>query len=377
MKRKIVVLGLCMCMVLAACGKEKNNTAGENTATGQVSQSSEGKLTNLGDYKTFTYEEYSYEITDQEIFDYYESTMEYYLDYGVIVYEKDDSRDGTAVQDGDTVNIDFTGYIDDVAFENGAGTDYDLTIGSGSFIDGFESALIGKTVGETVDIFVTFPDEYPNNPDMAGKDAKFTVKLNYVGTEVEITTDNAYKDLFGYETIEEMNADIKEALEQEYISAESSYYSAQKSEYIKKIVNGCEFENITEEVNTLINTELIILANAAASANTDVETLATVYYGAESYDAYKAQVEESSLITVKKTYVANEIAKLENITLSDEKYEELVLAQIEPYGYTDVAEYEGGFDSQYGEGSFRQSIFTAYVFDTIFEKYAVMTSAGE
>ena len=82
------------------------------------------------------------------------------------------------VADGDTVNIDYVGKVDGVAFDNGSDTDFDLTIGSNQFIDGFESSLIGKEIGSTVDIDVTFPDPYQNNPDLAGQPAVFTVTIH-------------------------------------------------------------------------------------------------------------------------------------------------------------------------------------------------------
>ncbi|MBQ8280807.1 MAG: FKBP-type peptidyl-prolyl cis-trans isomerase [Lachnospiraceae bacterium] len=369
MKKWMVVLGLSLSMLLAACGKKDD---GDKTATGQTSTQA-GKVTKLGDYKNFTYDEYSFNVTDEEIRDYYEETVQLYIDYGVKVYEEDASRAGTAVQDGDTINIDYTGYVNDEAFENGSDKGYDLTIGSGSFIDGFESSLIGKTVGDTVDINVTFPDPYQNNPDLAGVDAVFTVTINYVGNEVPITNDNAYDVLFGYDDIEVMYSEIKELLEDEYVEAEDTYYEDKKSEYIESVVTSCEFEGLEEEIEWMYNTEVGIMLNAASANGISADVLVTQYYGYESIDAYREETRQITENNIKMNYVANEIAELENITMSDEKFEEIVLPEIEAHGLTDVAEYEAGYDAQYGTGEFRQLIFTSYVFDTLFEKYATMT----
>ena len=84
------------------------------------------------------------------------------------------------VADGDTINLDYVGYVDGVAFEGGdtEGNGTSLTIGSGSYIDDFETQLIGHNVGEEVDVVVTFPDVYQSNPDLAGKEATFKCTIN-------------------------------------------------------------------------------------------------------------------------------------------------------------------------------------------------------
>lgn len=88
---------------------------------------------------------------------------------------------GVVVEEGDTINLDYTGYVDGVEFSGGSTQGYgtDLTLGSGSYIDGFEDAVIGHEVGETFDIEVTFPENY-QNVDLAGQDATFTITINGV-----------------------------------------------------------------------------------------------------------------------------------------------------------------------------------------------------
>lgn len=88
--------------------------------------------------------------------------------------------EGTVCENGDTVVIDYSGSVDGEVFEGGTAQNQQLTLGSGSFIDGFEDAIIGHTVGESFDINVTFPDPYPNNPDLAGKEAVFAITIHGV-----------------------------------------------------------------------------------------------------------------------------------------------------------------------------------------------------
>ncbi|MBR3145041.1 MAG: FKBP-type peptidyl-prolyl cis-trans isomerase [Clostridia bacterium] len=115
-----------------------------------------------------------------------------------------DQVDEGEVQSGDYVNIDFEGKIDGVAFEGGTSTGYDLLIGSGSFIDGFEEGLIGKKVGETVDLNLTFPANYQST-ELAGKDVVFTVKINYRRVPQDI--EKAYKAL-GFESVKKYEEDL-------------------------------------------------------------------------------------------------------------------------------------------------------------------------
>lgn len=115
----------------------------------------------------------------------------------VSVYEK--HTEGT-LKNGDTVNIDFEGKIDGKTFSGGTATGYDLVLGSGSFIDGFEDKLIGEKIGTTVDLDLTFPTNY--TAELAGKDVVFTVKINYVKNRMQKTPEEYYKDL-GCESVEE------------------------------------------------------------------------------------------------------------------------------------------------------------------------------
>lgn len=117
-----------------------------------------------------------------------------------------------ASQKGDTVVIDFEGFVDDVAFEGGKGEDYPLTLGSNTFIPGFEDQLIGFKGGNNVDVKVTFPTEY-HAEDLAGKDAVFKVTVKAVQRKQYPEVDDEFAIDLGYESLEEMNAKLKEEIE--------------------------------------------------------------------------------------------------------------------------------------------------------------------
>lgn len=137
-----------------------------------------------------------------------------------------------AAQNGDTANIDFVGKLDGVAFDNGSATGYDLVLGSNSFISGFEDGIIGKNVGDTFELNLTFPDPYPNNPDMAGKDVVFEVTLNKLTeTKYPELTDDFIAANTDYKTIDEYKQAKLEELEksqhEQMVLYRSSYATTQ------------------------------------------------------------------------------------------------------------------------------------------------------
>ncbi len=128
----------------------------------------------LGDYKGIEVEKSEATVSDEEV----EAEINRERENNARTITVEDR----AVADGDIVNIDFEGFTDGEAFEGGKGEGYDLTIGSHSFIDTFEEQLIGKNIGDDVDVNVTFPEEY-HAPDLAGKPALFKVKINGIQTK--------------------------------------------------------------------------------------------------------------------------------------------------------------------------------------------------
>ncbi len=118
------------------------------------------------------------------------------------------------VANGDTINLDYEGKLDGVAFEGGTAKGAELVIGSKTFIDDFEEELIGVAVGDTKDVTATFPTPYQNNPDLAGKEAVFTCKINYI--KKAMTEEEAHEKM-KFQTVEEYKNDIKERAIEQYI----------------------------------------------------------------------------------------------------------------------------------------------------------------
>ncbi len=157
-----------------------------------------------------------------------------------------DSDASLTVKDGDTVNIDYVGYIDDKAFEGGSsdGQGYDLVIGSGSFIDDFEQQLIGSHPGDQVEVNVTFPDDYTNDPSKAGQDARFDVTINSIRVVPELTDDFVKEHQADKgSTVEELRAYFKDQGTDENLT---NYISNYINDNAKASVPGKYLKNVSE-----------------------------------------------------------------------------------------------------------------------------------
>lgn len=181
----------------------------------------------LGQYKGIEVEEKEAEVTEEEVLDKIDKERE------------QNSRTITVedrpVQDGDTAIIDFEGFVDGKAFEGGKGENYSLVIGSHSFIDTFEEQLIGKNVGEFVDVNVTFPEQYQAE-ELAGKPALFRVKINEIKVkELPALDDDFAQDVSEFDTLAEYKASIETTIKE---GKEKELKTAKENEIIDKIIEG-------------------------------------------------------------------------------------------------------------------------------------------
>lgn len=200
----LVAAVLSFAVILAGCGG-KNDKETENTAqkTDDVLDFDVTDYVKLGDYKgldvTYPLPD---EVTDEYLKEYIEETLADNAEYNEV---------DRASQEGDIVNIDYTGTIDGEEFEGGSDTGYDLELGSGDFLPEFEESLVGKKAGETAVFTLTFSEDYDES--VAGQEAEFTVKVNSVSEEVtpEYNVDFV-KKISDYETIEEYEASVTEEL---------------------------------------------------------------------------------------------------------------------------------------------------------------------
>ncbi len=185
----------------------------------------------LGQYKGLAAEKAVSPVTDEQIDEQIAQMREKYA--RVITVE------GRAAQDGDIAEIDFEGFADGVPFEGGKGEKYPLTLGSGSFIPGFEEQVVGKNIGEEFDVEVTFPEQYGES-SLAGKPAVFKVKLlGLKARELPEVDDEFAKDISEFDTIEAYKADISKRLTE---SAESKAETEMENKLLEQVVAGMTVE---------------------------------------------------------------------------------------------------------------------------------------
>ena len=185
----------------------------------------------LGDYKGIEIPKFDYTVTDEDV----QKEIEAAQQKNARVITLDEG----AVENGNIAVIDFEGFCDGVAFEGGKGEDYDLEIGSNTFIPGFEEQLVGAKVGDLVDVNVTFPEEY-HAPDLAGKEALFKVTVKEIKVrELPEVDDDFASEASEFETLEAWKADIKAKLEEKAVDRAKI---DSENAVVEKVVENAEVE---------------------------------------------------------------------------------------------------------------------------------------
>ena len=355
MKKKVflVVMSLSIMMLAMGCGKkdpasELNNGSTTNDTTASVAPTAAAEPTaaagdtatdavaaapereayevsdyiTLGEYKGLTVTYTKLEVKDEDV----DAAINEELQ-GKATQEDVTDR---AVQDGDIVNIDYEGLKDGVAFDGGTATGYDLTIGSSTFIEGFETGLIGKKIGEKVTLNLTFPADY-SSADLAGKAVVFNVTINSIKTSVvpELTEDYV-KNNTDYASVDA----YKEAKRADLVKENEKTMKNEKiNNLLTAIVDGSK---ITSYPQTLID----YYAYEMESYYTQYASM----FGYTLADFLTAnKMTEESFATEKQTYaesraaqelVLNAVIKAEGMKLSDQEYTDGVANYVKEYNYT-------------------------------------------
>ncbi|MBR1874000.1 MAG: trigger factor [Eubacterium sp.] len=192
----------------------------------------------LGEYKGLEVSKTEVNVTDEDV----DNEIERVRQQNGRMIEVSDR----AVKDDDIVKIDFEGFIDGEPFDGGKGEDYDLVIGSHSFIDNFEEQLIGKNIGDDVDVNVTFPEEY-HEESLKGKPALFKVKIKKI-TEKELpdVDDEFAEEVSEFDTLKEYKDDIRKSLTER---REKNALNAKEEEAVSMLVENCEIDLAEEAID--------------------------------------------------------------------------------------------------------------------------------
>ena len=312
MKRKALrTSALVLCVIMAFC----LSSCGTEVSYDDYDLS---KYIKVGDYKGMEVASYSISVTDDEV----ETAIQSALDEAA-------TDKGTAIENGDVVNIDYTGKLDGKKFDGGSAEGYDLTIGSGTFIDGFESGLIGKKVGEKTDLELTFPEDY-SSEDLQGKDVVFTVKINSATRkEVPVLDEDFVKNTTEFETVEEYRADLEKKL---YDEKEQEAINNQKTTLWSNLLENVEVKKYPErELDYYIQFNSDQMDTMAKEYDmTRDELLAAYDFGDE--DEFAATNEDSSKQRVKQEMLIEYIAQKEGLEYT-EKEKDALIKNYENAGY--------------------------------------------
>ena len=382
MRKKLAVLLLSMSILGlgAGCsGKEETDTENtQNTAQETEEESvvnSEGLVVavdvdnledyvTLGQYQNLTVEEEpKEEVTQEDVDDYVERQLIY--NYAPVEVTQD-----RAVQENDTVNIDFTGYMDGETFNGGSAQDQDLIIGSGSFIDGFEDGLIGHKKGETVTLDLSFPENYRNNPDLSGKPVTFEVTINSISEPAALTDEWAAANT-DYPTAEEFKNAQKELLVQQ---EDSDYESQVKSDLFQQVMNNSQIKDYPEEE----------LDELKSSMETQMDQAYTAAYGMGFYETLEAQgiskdeasknVESMAESYMAQYLVTQAVLDAEGVSLTEADYEKALDDFAKLSGFQSGEEIE----SNYGDIQIlKNNVLWNVACDKIMETATIIEKAAD
>ena len=214
---------------------------------------------------------------------------------------------------GDTAVIDFEGFVDGVAFEGGKGENHPLEIGSHTFIDNFEDQLVGKNAGDEVEVNVTFPEQY-QAADLAGKPATFKVKINEIkAKELPELDDEFAQDVSEFNTLAEYKESLKKNLEEK---KENEAKRTKEDEAVQKIIDKSKMDIPEAMIDTQCETMIEEFAQRIAQSGLSMDQY--LQFSGLTVDGLKEQVRPEALSRIQASLVLEQIAKDENIEVSDD-----------------------------------------------------------
>ena len=298
-------------MAVSGCnGKEA--AEGESSAAETVSEaelSDEASIT-LGNYKGLTLTAVREEVTDADIDAELDALRQ---QYPAVV-------EGRAAKEGDVANIDYVGTKDGVAFDGGTASGYNLSLGNGGFIDGFEDGVVGMIPGEEKDLNLTFPEEY-HSAELAGQDVVFHVTLNQLMSPEETAVDDDLaKRALGDDSavLEDLRAQVSASLESQ---AEANYFNAAGNELLTQVINDSQITADPDAVDQMHQQLLTTYTAYASQYGLELADFLSLFLGTDE-EGLKANAET----LVKQEMVLDEIIAAEGLSATDEQKD--LLAQM-------------------------------------------------
>lgn len=369
MRKRFLAVVMCVClgMTMFACGASKDdNTKETESGTSEATEpayteedlvdDSNGDLNildyvDLGDYKGIELTKSITKVTDDDVTNEMESKA-------VELTGSD-----VTVEDGDTAIIDFVGKLNGVAFDGGTASNYELEIGSGSFIDGFEDGLIGVKKGDTVDLNLTFPE----STELAGKDVVFTVTVNGVKRKPQLN-DEWLAANTNYATLAEFAAETKQKLED---AAETTASNTLESSGLDQVISNSTVKKYYKSLIEQGESQYEKRLNAYASAyGKSLSELLAAQGMTESQ--YQNQKQKQAVSYAQVAMVVYAIAQDAGLSEADAEYQTILNDLANNYNM-DAAT----FSSTYGESLVKSSVMSQYAMNYIVSNANVTTQEVE
>ena len=262
-------------------------------------------------------------------------------------------------QMGDTVTIDFEGFVDGEAFEGGKGTDHALELGSHSFIDTFEDQLVGKNVGDHVEVNVTFPENY-HAADLAGKPALFQVDVKEIkNKEIPAIDDELAKDVSEFDTLEEYKASVRTRLtESKQRQADSKY----RQDVLAKVVENAEMDIPDAMIESQCEQMVQNFAQSLSQQGMNMDQYMKMTGGnmQNLYNMVRPDAEKQ----IKESLVLEAIAKAEGIEVTDEDIDNEVAEMAKMYGM-EVEQVKNILDESGSISSVKETILNRKAYDVL------------
>lgn len=359
MKKKLAIIlaaVLCLSFTMTSCGDDKDKKAEEPA----IYDYDLAEYVELGQYLGLEATNFTAEVTDDQVKEEIEKRVAAAVTYDYV-------KEGV-VKDGDTVNIDYVGRIDGEEFEGGSSNPddggFDLTIGSGRFIEGFEEGLIGKSVGDENVLNLTFPEGYETNPALAGKAVEFTVKINSIRItntpEYNLDFVKANSDCTSLEEYE------KQVYDELYATAYETAESEWEGEIWNRIVEGCTFLKYPEkEVNKCTEDYRSYYEQYATYLGSDFESfLASMNVTQEQFDE---DAKEYANGVVENEMVLFRIAQEEGLTVTDEEYKDGIVDLMKKSGFDDEESFKETYGTTYEEYVGKENILVTLTMDKVWK----------
>ena len=279
-------------------------TSEETTAAADTDQEVTGQV-EPGQYKGVEFQREDRTVTDEEVQSAIDSRLEANPDW--VEVER-------PAENGDTVNIDFVGIRDGEAFEGGTGENYDLVLGSGSFIDGFEEGLVGAVKGQELSLDLTFPDPYLNNPDLAGQPVVFDVTVNRVEEPQTPELNDAFvQRISDFDTVDAWEADLRAQLED---AKEQQAETAEENALFDAVVANATFTDVDASIEAEYERMMEQNETLLAMQGMDLDQYLSYFNMAQA--AYEERMHNQADYNVKLELVLAKIAETEGLEIDDE-----------------------------------------------------------